>query len=111
MLIVRFLNKLKKTVKNRSRVEGSICEAYLVQEMANFCSVYFEPDVPSIRTRVHRNEFMNLDDNSREPSLSIFISAGRTTGKCTDRWLTDREVAAAQLHVLLNCDEVKPALR
>ena len=98
-------------MKNRSRVEGSICEAYLVQEMANFCSVYFEPDVSSIRTRVHRNDFVNLDDNPQEPSLSIFTSAGRTTGKCSDRWLTDTEVEAAQLHVLLNCDEVKPVLR
>ena len=110
-MLFRFLNKLKKTVKNCSRVEGSIFEAYLMQEMANFYFVYFEPDVSRIRTRVHWNNFVNLDDNPREPSLSIFTSAGRTTGKCSDRWLTDTEVEAAQLYVLLNCDEVKPVLR
>ena len=92
-------------------MKGSICEAYLVQEMANFCSVYFEPDVLSIRTRVHWNDFVNLDDNSRGPLLSIFTSVGRTIGKCTNKWLTDIDVAAAQLHVFLNYDEVELILR
>ena len=34
----------------------------------------------------------------------------RTAGKCKDRWLDDREIHAVQLHVLLNCDKVKPYL-
>ena len=41
----RFLNKLKKTVKNKARVEGSIREAYLTQEIAYFSSHYFGPQV------------------------------------------------------------------
>ncbi|XP_027187904.2 uncharacterized protein [Cicer arietinum] len=41
-------------------------------------------------------------------TLSIFENLhGETSGKCSDRWLNDKELAAAQLHVLLNCIEVK----
>jgi len=32
-------------IKNKTRVEGSICEAYLVQETSHFCSYYFESHV------------------------------------------------------------------
>ncbi|PKU86253.1 hypothetical protein MA16_Dca002084 [Dendrobium catenatum] len=38
----RYLNKLKKTAKNKARTEGSICEAYLIYETTQFCSYYFE---------------------------------------------------------------------
>ncbi|EOY21328.1 Transposase tnp2 [Theobroma cacao] len=33
----RFLQHLKK-VKNRALVEGSICEAYIIEEISSFCS-------------------------------------------------------------------------
>ncbi|XP_038680928.1 uncharacterized protein LOC119981859 [Tripterygium wilfordii] len=48
----RFLHSLKKKVKNKARVEGSICEAYIVEETSSFASYYFEPHVSSRRTRV-----------------------------------------------------------
>lgn len=41
----RFLYHLKKKVGNKARVEGSICNAYLMEEISNFCSLYFENDV------------------------------------------------------------------
>ena len=105
----RFLNKLKKTVKNKARVEGSIREAYLTQEIAYFSSHYFGPQVKSSRTRVRRNDWGVVNDD-REPSLSVFNLPGRTSGKCKERWLNDKELAAAQLHVLLNCEAVKPII-
>ncbi|MBN8091250.1 DUF4218 domain-containing protein, partial [Vibrio vulnificus] len=37
----RFLRRLKNTVGNKARVEGSICSAYIVQETSTFCSYYF----------------------------------------------------------------------
>lgn len=52
----RFMNRLKKKVKNKSRVEGSICEAYLVEETSIFCSHYFEICVGSKSTRVEPND-------------------------------------------------------
>ena len=96
-------------VKNKASAEGSICQAYLAQEIAYFSSHYFEPHVQCSRNRVQRNDD-GVDNDERQPTLSIFNFPGRTTGKCTTRWLSDKEVKAAQLHVLLNCEEVKEYL-
>ena len=101
------INKLKKMVKNKSRVEGSICEAYLAQETVHFCSYYFEPDVQSRRTRVGRNEYLG-DDEMIEQCGSIFNLSGRPSGACKRRYLNDDEYKAARLYVLLNCTEVEP---
>ncbi|XP_058207214.1 uncharacterized protein LOC131320516 isoform X1 [Rhododendron vialii] len=38
--IERFLGKLKRYVTNKARPEGSIAEAYIVQECLTFCSMY-----------------------------------------------------------------------
>ncbi|XP_074560392.1 uncharacterized protein LOC141816527, partial [Curcuma longa] len=43
----RFLYHLKKKVGNRARVEASIVEAYMIEEVSTFCSSYFEPDIQS----------------------------------------------------------------
>ncbi|OMO93426.1 hypothetical protein COLO4_16857 [Corchorus olitorius] len=40
---VKFLQKLKKTIKNKSNVEGSICQAYIANEINFFVQHYFEP--------------------------------------------------------------------
>lgn len=103
----RFLGKLKKTIKNYAHVEGSIREAYLCQETSHFCSYYFEPHVLSKRNRVGRNDDGG-EDETMQPSLSIFNKPGRPFGKCKTRPLLDKEMKAAHLHVLLNCDEVQP---
>ena len=42
-------------MKNMARVEGSICNAYLVEEASLFCSYYFEEHVHTRHRRVTRN--------------------------------------------------------
>ncbi|XP_039126916.1 uncharacterized protein LOC120263060 [Dioscorea cayenensis subsp. rotundata] len=44
-LFERFLHHIKKKVKILACVEGSICEAYVIEEISFFCSSYFEPNV------------------------------------------------------------------
>lgn len=94
-------------VKNRSHVEGSICQAYLCQETSHFCSYYFEPHVQSLRNRVGRNDDGG-QDGVVEQTLSIFNHSGRSNSYCKSRYVNDRELAAIHLHVLLNCKEVQP---
>ncbi|XP_049406263.1 uncharacterized protein LOC125869906 [Solanum stenotomum] len=108
----RFLNKIKKTIKNKSRVEGSICQAYLAQEISYFASHYFESHVLSSNNRVDRNDDL-ITKNATQPTLSVFNLSGRSYGKKKGniQWLDDKEVVAAQLHVLINCDKVKPFLK
>ncbi|EOY00812.1 Transposase tnp2 [Theobroma cacao] len=80
IVVVRFLQQLKKKVKNRAFVEGSICEAYVIEEVSSFCSWYFEP---AMRTRVNRvprnDDGGEVDSISR---LSIFTHPGRAFGSC-----------------------------
>ena len=41
MQIRRFMGDSKRVVKNKARVEGSICTSYLHRETTHFCSHYF----------------------------------------------------------------------
>ncbi|KAF9680583.1 hypothetical protein SADUNF_Sadunf06G0136900 [Salix dunnii] len=41
-----------KKVTNKAQVEGSICEAYLIDEITNFTSYYFGDDVQTIWNQV-----------------------------------------------------------
>ncbi|XP_025653186.1 uncharacterized protein [Arachis hypogaea] len=100
----REIGTYKISVKNRARVEGSICQAYLARETSSYCSYYFEPHVMSKRTRPNRNDDSGV--SSSEPTLSIFDQPGIAGGANKDRWLTSMEMKAAHLHILLNCPEV-----
>lgn len=98
---------MKKKVKNKASVEGSIVEAYLIEEISSFCSHYFEPSISTRLNRVPRND----DGGHVEPMgrLSIFTHAGRPFGHLDHgRMLSNEEYRAAHLYVLLNCPEIDP---
>lgn len=84
----------------------------MAQEISYFASHYFESDVLSSNNRAGRNDDL-VKNNATQSTLSVFNLSGRSYGKKNGniRWLDDKEVAAAQLHVLINCDEVKPFLK
>ncbi|BAT73831.1 hypothetical protein VIGAN_02141300 [Vigna angularis var. angularis] len=103
----RFMGESKRSVKNKARVEGSICAAYLHRETTYFCSHYFKNFMLS-PTHV-RNE-MQWQVEPREGALSVFRQSGRHAGKEFTHWLTDAEFNSAHVHVLINCSEVKPYL-
>jgi len=74
----RFLNKIKKTVKNKSCVEGCICEAYLLQETLYYDSHYFVPP-DRYSTAIGPNKRIYQDHI--QPILSIFKNShGQTAG-------------------------------
>ncbi|XP_031110603.1 uncharacterized protein LOC116014792 isoform X2 [Ipomoea triloba] len=75
----RFLHQLKKKVRNRNYVEGSICEAYLIEEISTFCSHYFEDHVQTRLNRVPRND--DGGDVNANNRLSIFTHPGRPLGQ------------------------------
>ena len=96
---------LKKKVKNRSKVEGSICQTYISKETSNFCSYYFEPHVQSRGTQVGQND--DNGENSIKPTLLVFNPPGYAAGQCKDRGLTRSESKTTHLHILLNRDELE----
>lgn len=98
---------MKRKVTNTAKVEGSICNAYLVEEASTFCSHYFEPHVHTRMRRVPRNDDGGEAEYSAD-MFSIFKTVGRPYGCSTTRRLTDQEYHAAHTYVLLNCEELQP---
>lgn len=103
------MHHLKSKVKNKACVEGSIAEAYMIEEISTFCSFYFQPDVETKLNQVPRND--DGGEMDRGGRLSIFNLAGRGFGGLRERWLTDVELEAATIYVLLNCDEIVPYVK
>ncbi|KAL0359872.1 UNVERIFIED_CONTAM: hypothetical protein Sangu_0836600 [Sesamum angustifolium] len=58
----RFLRGLKMKVKNKTHVEESILEAYLVKKIGLFTSHYFEPQILCIWNRLSRNDDLAKND-------------------------------------------------
>ena len=103
----RFLHHLKKKANNKARVKGSVCEAYLVEEISTFCSFYFESHIQTKQNRVDRNDDGDEVD-APNGCLSIFTHPGCAIGKEKKCYLIDEELKAATIYVLLNCDEIQP---
>ncbi|XP_021603880.1 uncharacterized protein LOC110608905 [Manihot esculenta] len=95
----RYLRRLKNNVRNKARVEGSICNAYLVEEATSFCAHYFEPYVQTRHRKVPRNVDISESTKNYEGNLSIFMQSGRPIGKRTTRYLMEDEYKAAQINI------------
>lgn len=99
---------LKGMVSNKAKVEGSICEAYLLTEITNFCSFYFDKEIDTTTTRLKRNEVLFAPQF--EGQLSIFTPKGRVMGKSKGRRMAEAEWNMAILYILTNCEEAEPYL-
>ena len=85
------MGESKRSVKNKARVEGSICAAYLHRETTYFCSHYFKNFILSpsnVRNETH------WQNETCDSTLSMFRQVGRHAG----------------IHVLINCTKVKSYL-
>ena len=99
-------------MRNKAKVEGSICNAYLVSEASSFCSYYFEPHVYTRQRKVPRHDDGGpVAGTDNEGNLSIFIHPGRPMGRCRSRFMTEEEYEAAQKYILLNCQEIHPFIK
>ena len=100
------MHSLKKKVKNKAKVEGSIVEAYIIEEILNFSHHYFNPNVHIKLTQIGRND----DDGGggSEPAVLIFAYPAREFSHKRCLSLTDAEFHQAHSYVLLNYSEVDP---
>ncbi|XP_049392822.1 uncharacterized protein LOC125857182 [Solanum stenotomum] len=105
----RNLQKYKYNVRNKAHVEGCICNAHIVEEASSFCSHYFEPHVYTRHRKVPQNDDGGMDEqDGYDDNLSIFTYPGRGFGELNRRYLTEEELKAAHIYILLNCREVQP---
>lgn len=95
---------MKNNIRNKARVEGSIANAYLIEEISTFSSFYFEYHVPTKLKAFARNE---VADECDEDVISVFRQVGQPFGKSKSRFLDDQEYKAATIYLLLNCAEIE----
>lgn len=95
---------LKRKARYKARVEESICEAYILEEI----SKYLDPKLQTRNTKVPRND--DGGEGMVDECLSIFKYPCRPIGKCRNRFLTNEELQIAETYVLVNCEEVEPFL-
>jgi hypothetical protein len=75
-----------------------------MQEISSFCSLYFADDVVTRLNRKDRYDYGECFEN--DPRISVVSYPGRASGRLPGRDLSDQELKAAHLYVLLNCPEM-----
>lgn len=70
----RYLGTLKRKMSNRTKVEASISEAVIIDEIVAFARTYFHPDVETRLTRVGHNYYGGDPDSSG--GISVFSPPG-----------------------------------
>ena len=95
--IERYLGTLKQFVRNRARPEGSIAEAYVVEEALTFVARYLE-DKKTV-------------DEVQVRELSVFRSENCVPyGMMKPIVLDDDQKEKAEWYIFTNCPEIDPYL-
>jgi hypothetical protein len=98
--IERPLRYLKPLVGNRTRVEGSIAEAFILKEEAYFSSVYFAEEHNDNAPTM----WYTIDEEPPCSDLTIFASRGTIVGSRMSYYPTSEERMAALLYMYANID-------
>ncbi|XP_074327411.1 uncharacterized protein LOC141665331 [Apium graveolens] len=102
--IERLQRRMKQKVGNKARVEGSIAEKYVHEELTHLCSMYFESGVETANNLLGRNV---VDDRSRDPhKLEAFTYPVELLGAYTGYHLDVDSLHIAAHYVLTNMREV-----
>ncbi|XP_026393683.1 uncharacterized protein LOC113288780 [Papaver somniferum] len=108
--IERYLGTLKLYVGNKARPEGSIAEAYIINECLTFISMHFT-ETESKFNRKERNDD-ELDGSLRHQG-TIFVFAQKVcpTGATEIKSLSPEERDQIHWYILNNCKEVQPYMK
>ena len=101
--IERCLKVLQKTCRNKYKIEASIAEAYILEEVANFTTTYYDDNPPSVH-----NPPPHYNAGEDESNLSIFRGQLGSASGATNKTLKHEEWRTIILYVLTNLSEVEP---
>jgi len=93
-------------VKNKTKVEGSIRTTYTYRGATNFMSHFFKK---LTLTQTNTRNEVDAASGSHPFALLVFCLPRRHAGN-KDYWMKDEELRSTEVHVLINCTEVKPYL-
>jgi hypothetical protein len=101
--IERCLKTLRKKCRNKGKIEASIAEAYILEEVTDFTEKYYTENLPSVHNPPPR---YNAGEN--ESDLSLFQGKLGSVSASTTKTLTHKEWRCIMIYVLNNLDEVAP---
>jgi hypothetical protein len=101
--IERCLKTIRKKCRNKCKIEASIAEAYILEEVSNFTTTYYADKLPSVHNPPPR-----YNDGDNESNLSIFRGQLGSASGSTTKTLTHEEWRHIMLYVLTNLEEVTP---
>jgi hypothetical protein len=101
--IERCLKVLRKKCGNKCKIEASIAEAYILEEVSNFTTTYYGNNLPSVHNPPPRYNAHENDSN-----LSLFQGQLGTASGSTTKTLSHQEWRHIMLYVLTNLAEVAP---
>ena len=107
LFLFRNLGTLKRYVRNKARPEGSIAEAYIVNEALMFCSMYLTR-IETCFNRSERNE--DRFEDRVQGCLSIFSQQARPLGSRQHLQFSKEELTKAHWYIMNNCPELRPYL-
>ncbi|XP_013624673.1 PREDICTED: uncharacterized protein LOC106330808 [Brassica oleracea var. oleracea] len=101
----RYMYHLKKKVKNKAHIGGSIVAQYVNKEISTASANFFGnpqvvPEVPlpgEVRFTYQYPDVPNL-----------FYHEGRVSGKSEEKWQTDDDYTVLQIFLMLNCNTFEP---
>ncbi|CAN6317512.1 unnamed protein product [Urochloa humidicola] len=101
--IERLLRKIKQKIRNRARVEASIAEGCLVEEISHITSLYLPELISSSR---NRPQHYAQDGGPSNCTLSLFQVRGWKTGRGMARTLTIEEYKTTMIYIFTNLTEM-----
>ena len=104
--IERCLKVLRNKCKNKCKIEGSIAEAYVLEEVSNFTTKYYGENLPSMHNPPPR--YNAGEDGS---TLSLFQGQLGSSSGSRNKNLTNAEWRTIMLYVLTNLTEVEPYIK
>jgi hypothetical protein len=105
-LIKRCLKTLRKKCTNKARIEASIVEASIREEVSNFTTSYYKLSLPS-----NYNPPPRYNADEVESTLSLFKGQLGSTSGSTPKRLDPKEWRRITLYVFTNLVEVQPFIK
>jgi hypothetical protein len=99
--VERGLKTLRKKYRNKSKIEASIAEAFILEEVSNFTTTLYAKNLP----RVH-NPPPHYNAGENESNLSLFQGQLGSASASTAKQLKNEEWRSIMLYVLTNLEEV-----
>ena len=94
---------LRTKCKNKCKIEASIAEAYILDEVSNYTTKYFGETLPSVH-----NPPTRYNEGENETNLSLFKGQLGSTSGATPMALLNVELRYIMMYVFTNLSEIEP---